>query len=321
VGSKKWNPQRNRLLLRMYRSRRYSTGEIAERLLVSPPTVYDRLRRLGFSTSSLPRRYRAAAKVKFSEGETQKIIEFKRQGLYNTDVALKLGRTIGPINRIVRELKLPASAYKPIPEGLRFGALTIVGAVRPLRTYKGHLESRSLAKCDCGERVSVFNHALRSGNVKTCGCRITRRNADAVWVRARSNIVIGARARRHGRVNLSLAQVKAISTRSCFYCGSPASNKLKGRKRGRSTRATVLQYTGIDQVVLGRGYNLGNILPCCRICNRAKSDMSLKDFLDWLARFGAAVTANDVVNAAKTLGSQLSRLRDGDTKARSLSST
>jgi hypothetical protein len=308
LAARTWNIQRSRLLLRMYESGRFSTGEIAERLRVSPPTVYDRLRRLGLGTSSLPRRYRAAVKCEFTEDETQKIIGWKKEGLYNTNVALRLGKTIGPINRIVRELELPTSSYKPIPTGTRFGSLTVIDRASSQRTYKGHFESRSWTRCDCGRKVVIFNHALRSGNTKTCGCKILRRNPDAVWVRVRSNITIGARARGHGNVNMSLGQIKAVWSRPCFYCGIPKSNELKGRKRGRSTRATVLRYTGIDQVVPGDGYTLGNVLPCCRTCNRAKSDLSLKLFLSWLRRFGKNLTPRQVLKAAKMLGRELERV-------------
>ena len=308
MPAKKWNPQRSRVLLRMYRSGRYSTGEMADKLRVSPPTVYDRLRRIGLSTHSLPRRYRAALKFEFSKQETEKIIAWKKQGLYNTDVALKLGRTIGPINRIVRELSLPTSLCKPLLIGTRFGSLTVVEAAKPRRTYKGHFESRCKVKCDCGKQVVVFNYALRSGNTKTCGCRISRRNHDAVWVRVRSNVTIGARARGHGTMNLSLQQVKYLCTKPCFYCGVSSSNELKGRRGGRSTGKTVLKYTGIDQVAAGRGYSPGNVLPSCLICNRAKLNLTLKEFLRWLNLFGKSLTARAVHKAARMMGQELRRL-------------
>ena len=115
MAVRKWNRRRNLILLRMYRSGNYSTGEMADESSESPPTVYDRLRRIGLSTRSLPRRYRAAVKFEFSKEETEKIIAWKKQGLYNTDVALKLGRTIGSINRIVRELSLSNQSLQTYP--------------------------------------------------------------------------------------------------------------------------------------------------------------------------------------------------------------
>lgn len=308
MAAKKWNPQRGRFLLRLYRSGKYSTGEMAEKLGVSPPTIYDRLRRMDLSTRSLPRRYRAGVKVEFSKEETEQIIAWKKQGLYNTDVALKLGRTIGPINRIVRELSLPTSLCKPILTGTRFGSLTVVEPANPSKTYKGHFESRCKVKCDCGKQVVVFNYVLRSGNTSSCGCRINRRNQDAVWVRVRSNITIGARVRGHGQMNLSLQHVKYICAKPCFYCGVSSSNELKGGRGGRSTGKTVLRYTGIDQVAAGRGYSPGNVLPACLICNRAKLNLTLKQFLRWLNLFEKSLTARAVHKAARVMGQELKRL-------------
>ena len=33
-----------------------------------------------------------------------------------------------------------------------------------------------------------------------------------------------------------------------------------------------------------KGYSLDNIVPCCKICNRAKSDLTYKDFIEWIRR-------------------------------------
>lgn len=48
---------------------------------------------------------------------------------------------------------------------------------------------------------------------------------------------------------------------SCHYCGRPPSNR--DRKR---------VYTGIDRVDNTKGYEAGNVVPCCRECNMIKGD-------------------------------------------------
>lgn len=53
----------------------------------------------------------------------------------------------------------------------------------------------------------------------------------------------------------------------CEYCGAPPN-----------------PVGGIDRVDNGRGYIVGNVVPCCKICNLAKRDMSRAEFLDWLMR-------------------------------------
>jgi hypothetical protein len=38
---------------------------------------------------------------------------------------------------------------------------------------------------------------------------------------------------------------------------------------------------GIDRVDNTLGYELGNVIPCCSVCNRAKSNLPLDYFLRW----------------------------------------
>jgi len=39
------------------------------------------------------------------------------------------------------------------------------------------------------------------------------------------------------------------------------------------------KFTGLDRVESTKGYVKGNILPCCKVCNRMKSDMNTYDFV------------------------------------------
>lgn len=41
---------------------------------------------------------------------------------------------------------------------------------------------------------------------------------------------------------------------------------------------------GLDRINSVKGYTLDNIVPCCEICNKAKRNLSLKDFLQWVKR-------------------------------------
>lgn len=44
---------------------------------------------------------------------------------------------------------------------------------------------------------------------------------------------------------------------------------------------------GIDRVDSAQGYVLTNVVPCCKQCNRAKSDLSREEFLTWVERVHA----------------------------------
>jgi hypothetical protein len=41
-------------------------------------------------------------------------------------------------------------------------------------------------------------------------------------------------------------------------------------------------FNGIDRVDNSKGYILGNCVPCCSWCNRAKADGTLAKFMDWI---------------------------------------
>jgi len=47
-----------------------------------------------------------------------------------------------------------------------------------------------------------------------------------------------------------------------------------------------IETIGLDRVDNLIGYNVDNVVPCCKICNYAKSNMSLVDFHSWAIRIG-----------------------------------
>lgn len=59
--------------------------------------------------------------------------------------------------------------------------------------------------------------------------------------------------------NLSLKRFKKLISKICVYCGENG--------------------YGIDRINSDKGYTKENIVPCCTMCNRMKSDYSTKDFI------------------------------------------
>lgn len=47
---------------------------------------------------------------------------------------------------------------------------------------------------------------------------------------------------------------------------------------------TASKVMGIDRVDSEKGYSLDNCVPCCKDCNIAKNDKTVKEFKDWLKR-------------------------------------
>lgn len=71
-----------------------------------------------------------------------------------------------------------------------------------------------------------------------------------------------------------------MDTRNCFYCDSEPSNMIS--QYG-------FKYNGLDRVDSSKGYSLSNVVTCCKICNRAKSDLSQKDFYDWIEKLNVKI--------------------------------
>ena len=61
----------------------------------------------------------------------------------------------------------------------------------------------------------------------------------------------------------------------CHYCGGFTKNKSIRNKFG---------HNGVDRVDNQVGYIPGNWVACCYICNKAKSNLALKEFEAWMDR-------------------------------------
>lgn len=69
---------------------------------------------------------------------------------------------------------------------------------------------------------------------------------------------------------------------ACFYCGQKPSTVQKPQ---RSTyEGGDFVHNGLDRMDSNIGYTLENVVPCCAICNYAKSDLPFDDFMAWIAR-------------------------------------
>lgn len=81
---------------------------------------------------------------------------------------------------------------------------------------------------------------------------------------------------------LSREDAECLIARDCFYCGGKPSNT-------KITKNTIkpFKYNGIDRVDNTKGYSSSNVVPCCRVCNRAKETMTTAEFFDWAERLNA----------------------------------
>jgi hypothetical protein len=66
----------------------------------------------------------------------------------------------------------------------------------------------------------------------------------------------------------------------CNYCGHPPEYLVARKDRPVGP----LYVSGIDRVDSMQGYIWGNVVPCCNICNRAKNNMPVTEFFEWINR-------------------------------------
>lgn len=75
-------------------------------------------------------------------------------------------------------------------------------------------------------------------------------------------------------VNLDIARYQTVIDSGCYFCGDDLKNE-KG-------------YC-LDRVDNTKGYTLKNVVGCCKLCNRAKSNMDVFEFMTWAERLGKRI--------------------------------
>ena len=78
---------------------------------------------------------------------------------------------------------------------------------------------------------------------------------------------------------MTTEQVQRLTKQNCFYCGHPPSHSKKHPNYNGE-----YVYNGLDRVDNNKGYMPGNVVPCCRVCNRMKGTMGVEDFVDHIER-------------------------------------
>lgn len=142
-----------------------------------------------------------------------------------------------------------------------------------------------LCKCNCGkEFVTRQNNIGRKTN--SCGCL----KADLIKQRMGKPIEdVAARhilnaCKRNAPTSITQDTVKKLIFSNCFYCESSPDTVGTTWKRGISDGRSVKRI-GIDRIDPSKGYEDGNIVPCCQVCNYIKRDHSPQDLLIRLQSF------------------------------------
>jgi hypothetical protein len=171
---------------------------------------------------------------------------------------------------------------------------------KDLSTYKSHMATAICPtdkrqkdsgyviwklRCDCGKIFERSARMLILGYTKSCGCRnfsMPRGRPRIPNSGAHINALYGhckrgAHSRNIG-FKLTKEECKKLFELDCFYCGEKP--KLRRQKNLVGTYAS----NGIDRIDSNKGYFIGNVVPCCSVCNFAKSNKPVDDFKNWIKK-------------------------------------
>lgn len=171
-----------------------------------------------------------------------------------------------------------------IQENSKFNRLTVLGLSHIDSKYRKFYKTR----CECGVEKVINSALMVNGNTKSCGC-LAKESAKATRISEHHSevtaIILGYKRHAKGRghaFELSREFVARITAMSCHYCGSKPGNFMK-------TKNSIigLAFNGIDRVDNTQGYNEANVVPCCKICNRAKGNLTVTQFLEWAKNIAA----------------------------------
>lgn len=176
--------------------------------------------------------------------------------------------------------------------GMRYNMLMVVEKL-PSKVYgdksKYHKKRMWLCKCDCGNMTEANTGSLTCDKKKSCGCLTSTKSAensiksrykiakqDAGYRSIYSSYKLNAKSRGF-EFNIDFDYAVSILKSDCHYCGIEPSNTYMKSYYNAT-------YNGIDRVDNTKGYEMDNIVSCCKMCNIAKNNNTEEYFLQWVKR-------------------------------------
>lgn len=160
--------------------------------------------------------------------------------------------------------------------GKRFNKWSVIGPSKTVKTPGGQTKTYWQAKCDCGKVKYVYAASLVSGKSKSCNCIKKGTYGHSARRNMFSNYFCKAR-RRGVAFEITEEQFYDLTQKDCYYCGKSPSNISKNEYLNGE-----YVYSGLDRVDNSKGYSIGNIVPSCKNCNKAKLDLTTESFFDMI---------------------------------------
>lgn len=135
---------------------------------------------------------------------------------------------------------------------------------------KANLKNKSTLSCGCLQKEkSLLGHLKQKGKARP---HMQKPNGEAVLHSLFLTYKNGAK-RRNISFQIDETKFAELTSQNCYYCGSDP-KEIKLKKDSFSTR----KMNGIDRIDSIVGYELYNCVPCCKICNYMKQELSQEAF-------------------------------------------
>lgn len=205
-------------------------------------------------------------------------------------VNIKIGNHTGKLRKFPRNNLINKKINKLL-------VLRFIGYKTRKKKYGNSVSRVALweCKCDCGKICIISQNRLINKNPQvSCGCELEkyRKWAKEYFIptntkptgEAAFNILYINYKTRANKKNIEFLldrdSFRKLTSLPCFYCGcGPNQSTIKNKKR--SINGDYI-YNGIDRMDNSIGYKIGNVVPCCGICNKAKRDLPFKEFVSWI---------------------------------------
>jgi len=169
------------------------------------------------------------------------------------------------------------SRFKDVT-GMKFGQLT---AIRYIKTEYARNTWRWECQCECGKIIVLPYNELRKGQQSCRACAIKRvaklrklaSLTDEALIKKVFNVYKRQAKSRGIQFSLSIEEFKSVVFEPCHYCGELPTIDCYSMLRN-----------GIDRINSDEGYTVDNCVPCCKICNVAKSNTTQEEFFAWIKK-------------------------------------
>lgn len=131
--------------------------------------------------------------------------------------------------------------------------------------------------CICGKTtIKNANYLKRCKNTVSCGCKMGLHIGPKRFSPLMRSVGRIYNSNYKKDTDLTLDEFYLISQQNCYYCNKPPSNSFCAEN------GEIFKYNGLDRLDSNRAHTKDNVVPCCKKCNTAKSNMVIDDFLSWI---------------------------------------